>query len=440
MPPLGHDAKTDAAGAPEKERLTLGFVPLVDAAPLVVAAEKGLFARHGLSVELSRQASWANVRDRVAIGALDGAHMLAPMTLASRLGLGGFGGGPGTRFLTGFAFNLGGNAVTVSESLWRRMAEADPEAMASRPASARALGAVIEARREAGLGPLVFATVFPFSPHAYELRHWLAAGGVDPDRDLSLIVVPPPRMAESLRAGTVDGYCVGEPWNGRAVMAGLGRIVATSREIWAGRIEKVLGVTEAWAGRHPNAHRALIRALVEAARWIEGEGNAEEAARLLSSPRYVDAPLGLVRAAIEGSVRRAPAEAPERVPDFCVFHRHAANFPWRSQAVWYLTQMLRWGQADRPFDPRAVAAEAFRPDLYREAAGDLGIPCPATDSKPEGVHAGPWTLEDGGPPLAMGPDLFLDGRRFDPEDPIAYLRELPIKSGRVPPDGVVTAA
>jgi nitrate/nitrite transport system substrate-binding protein len=430
------EATATAGPRPEKGRLALGFVPLVDAAPLVVAAERGFFAEEGLEVELSRQASWANVRDRVALGALDGAHMLAPMTLASRLGLGGFG----VPFLTGFAFNLGGNAVTVSESLWRRMAAADPAAAAERPASARALKAVIEARRRDGLEPLVFASVFPFSPHVYELRHWLAAGGVDPDRDLTLIVVPPPRMAESLRAGLVDGYCVGEPWNSRAVEAGLGRIVATSQEIWSGRIEKVLGVTEAWAGRNPGTHRAMIRAMIRAARWIEAEDNAAETAALLSQPRYVDAPADLIARALGGSVRRAPAEAVEPAPDFCTFHRHAANFPWRSQAVWYLTQMVRWGQLDRPVDLGAVAAAAFRPDLFREAAGDLGVPCPASDHKPEGVHAGPWTLEGGDAPLAMGADLFVDGRRFDPADPVAYLRELPIKSNRLPLDQLDGAA
>ncbi|WP_207477819.1 CmpA/NrtA family ABC transporter substrate-binding protein [Arenibaculum pallidiluteum] len=431
--------QTTASGneAPERPRPVLGFVPLADAAPLIVAAEKGFFAAQGLEPVLARQASWANIRDRVAIGALDAAHMLAPMTLAARLDPGRFG----TPFLTAFAFNLGGNAITVSETLWRRMSDADPEAMATHPASARALKTVIEADRAAGREPPVFASVFPFSPHNYELRYWLAAGGIDPDRDLRLTVVPPPRMAESLRLGLVDGYCVGEPWNSRTVEAGLGRIVATSGEIWSGRIEKVLGVTEDWAARHPATHRALIRALIEAGRWLDEPCNHAEAARLLAAPGFVDAPASMIEASLAGRIRRAPGAAPTAEPGFYAFHRHAANFPWRSQAVWYLTQMLRWGQVDRPLDLAATADAAFRPDIFREAVAGLGLVCPVSDHKPEGAHAGPWTLDAGGTPIAMGPDRFLDGRVFDAADPLSYLRDLPIKSDRAPSAATgVTAA
>ena len=405
----------------ERERVTLGFIPLTDCAPLVVAKEKGWFAEQGLDVTLSKETSWANVRDKLSIGVLDGAHMLAPMPLASSLGLGPFA----KPMVTAMSLGLNGNAVTVSEALFQRMNEAAPEAMAESPLSARALKSVIDARREAGEAPLTFATVFPYSGHNYQLRYWMAAAGIDPDRDVRLVVVPPPQVVSRLREGVVDGYCVGEPWNQLAVQSGLGRVLITSYEIWNNHPEKVLGVTEEWAEQNPETHKALIRALLQATRWMDRPENRLEVVERISGPRYLNAPEHVVRMSMAGSFQYAPREMPKALPDFNVFHRFHANFPWRSHAVWLLTQMVRWGQLSEPTDLCSVAEQVYQPDIYRQAAVELGIPVPPKDCKPEGEHDLPWALGDGGP---VGSDLFLDGRRFDPDRINDYLAWFEVKS------------
>lgn len=256
-------------------RLKLGIVPLCDCAPVVIAKERGFFAEQGLDVELSREPSWANIRDKVAVGALDGAQMLAPMPFAATLGLGNLR----APIIAAIGLNVGGNAITVSNELFARMADADPAAMLRHPITGRALKLVIEEDRKSGRAPMTFAMVYPFSPHNYELRAWMAQAGIDPDRDVRLVVVPPPQMVPNLSAGNIVGYCVGEPWNSLASSLGIGRVLITSQAIWGGRIEKVLGVRQDWADEQPDAHKALLKALLLAAQWADrGENRAEVAA------------------------------------------------------------------------------------------------------------------------------------------------------------------
>jgi ABC-type nitrate/sulfonate/bicarbonate transport system substrate-binding protein len=401
----------------EKTRLNLGFIPLTDCAPLVVGVEKGFFARHGLDVRLSREASWANIRDKVSIGALDGAHMLAGMPISGTLGIDPLR----QPVLTAFTMDLNGNAITVSRTLYDRMLAADPAAMAERPMTARALKAVIELDRRTGREPMQFATVFPVSTHNYELRYWMAAAGIDPDRDVRLTVIPPPQMAANLQTGKIDGYCVGEPWNAFAVTKGFGCTLITSYEIWNNRTEKVFGVTTRWAERHPNTHKALIRALIEAAQWLDQTDNRLEAARLLADPLYVAAPEAVIRLSMTGSIPFVEGEPARELTDFIVFNRYAANFPWQSHAAWFITQMMRWGQVAPTTNISGTAAAVFRSDIYRDAARELGIPVPTVDTKIEGSHDTAWTLTQATQPIAMGPDRFFDGRIFDPADPIAYI-------------------
>ncbi|CAI8756964.1 CmpA/NrtA family ABC transporter substrate-binding protein [Methylococcus capsulatus] len=397
----------------EKPRLTLGFIPLTDCAPLVIALEKGYFRRHGLDVTLSRQPSWAAIRDKVATGLLDGAHMLAPMPIATTLGLGGVR----KATIAPMSLDLNGNAVTVSNALYRRLTAVAGVEPAQRPVSARCLRRLLDRDGEV----LRFATVFPFSSHNYLLRHWLACAGVDPDRHVGMTVIPPPQMPRCLAAGEISGYCAGEPWNAHAVAQGIGRVLITGHEIWNNSPEKVLGVNQDWAEHHPNTLRALLMALLEAAQWLDRPENRPEAAALLANPDYVGVPAEILQMSMTGSFQYAAGEPAVSLPDFNVFHRYAATFPWRSHALWFLTQMLRWGQIAEPLDLHAVAARVYRPDLYREAATALGLPCPSGDYKREGIHAAPWTLDTGTSFLVMGPDLFCDGIAFDPADPIAYL-------------------
>lgn len=418
----------------ELSHVRLGFIPLTDCAALVVAQEQGLFRRHGLSVRLCREPSWANIRDKVDSGALDGAHMLAPMALAAGQGVPGAGIEP---VVTAFSLGLNGNAITVSRALHQRMLEANPHAMTERPCTARALKAVIEADRRAGRPALTFATVFSFSAHNDQLRYWLSAAGIDPDRDVRLVVIPPPQMTDHLEAGLIDGFCVGEPWNSQAVAREIGCILISGYELWNNAPEKVLGVTRAWAERHPNTHRALLLALLEAAQWLDEPGHRAEAADLLAQEAYVNVPAELMRRSMTGQMAYVPGEALRALPDFHVFFRYAANFPWISHGLWFLTQMVRWDRLAAPTDWQQAAAQVYRPDLFREAAALLGLPAPAMTMKTEGEHALPWTLA-ASQPIAMGPDRFLDGRIFDPRAPLAYLDEFSAASPAIAGDASIS--
>jgi nitrate/nitrite transport system substrate-binding protein len=401
----------------EKRELTLGFIPLTDCAPLVIAKEKGYFAKHGLDVTLSKETSWANIRDKVSLGILDGAQMLAAMPIAMTLGI-----GPMAKpMVTALSMDLNGNAITVSNALYERMVKADPAAMKLRPLGASALKKVIEADKAAGKAPLTFAMVFPFASHNYELRYWMAAAGIDPDNDVRLVVVPPPQMVGNLEKGSIDGYCVGEPWNTVATQSGIGRTLITKYEIWNNSPEKVFGVTEEWAEQNPNAHQAVLMALLEASRWLDEAENRAEVASLIAGSGYVNAPEHIVRLSMTGSFQYASNEMPRALPDFNVFHRYAANFPWRSHAMWFITQMLRWGQIDHAINIKALADAVYRPDLYTQAANALGIVTPHLAYKTEGHHDCQWILQEGDTDIAMGPDRFFDGALFDPSCSVDYL-------------------
>jgi len=421
-------AYAGTSDTPEKARVSFGIIPLTDCAPIVVATELGYFEKYGLDVTVSREASWANIRDKVVSGELDGAQMLAGMPLAATLGVGPIQ----QATLTAFSMDLNGNGITVSNALYERMVAADAIAMAERPVTARALKKVIEQDRKTGKPPMTFAMVFPVSTHNYEVRYWMASAGIDPDRDVRLVVIPPPQMVANLEAKNIDGYCVGEPWNAHAVAAGIGHTLITSYEIWNNSPEKVFGVSREWAERYPITHRAALMGLIEAAQWMDRPENREEVVRLIARPMYVNAPEEVVKMSMTGTFRYAAGESARPLSDFNVFYRYAANFPWRSHAMWLLTQMLRWGQIDDAIDIRQVASEVYRPELYRDAAAALGVPVPQRDYKIEGSHAAPWTLAEASAPIAMGPDRFFDGGVFDPARPIDYLAGFDIRSPDLP--------
>jgi ABC-type nitrate/sulfonate/bicarbonate transport system substrate-binding protein len=405
----------------EKTYLTLGFVALTDCAPLAVAKARGFFASEGLEVELSREASWANIRDRTAAGLLDGAHMLGPMAIAQTLGV----GADATPLCVPMARNLNGSAITLSRALAEEMRLADPQGCADRARSARALRRVIEARRLRGRAQPTFAVVFPYSVHTYELRYWLAAGGVDPDRDIRLMIAPPPRMAEKLAEGEIDGFCVGAPWSALAVERGLGEVVLNASEWWGACADKVFGVTSLWAARHPKTLQAVLRALLRAAVWADAPENRSDLAALLARPQFVGVAEPIIRMSLaSGGPDRRQTSPGGDLADHVVFHRHGASFPWRSQAQWFLSQMVRWGQAPRDVS-FAGAAAVYRPDLYRQAAASLGLTAPIADSKLEGARRTAWIQTGTAGPIAMAADAFFDGAVFDPAAPLAYLDALP---------------
>jgi len=356
----------------ERAKLKVGFIPIIDCAPIVMADELGAYERQGLEVEIRREVSWANVRDKLALGALDASHILAPLPLALTLGIDSVS----VPMINAMTLEVNGNALTLSQSLWREIEEVAPKFVGHAPLDARAIAAVVAKRAAAGAPPLVLASVFPYSVQNYMLRLWLSSGGLDPDRDVCLTVVPPPHTVAYLSGGVIDGYCVGEPWNQQAQALGIGRIALTGPDIWKGMPEKVLGTTEAWAERHPNTLKALIKALIEACLWLDEPSNRAEAARILSSPRYLNMPAEVMSRTLD-------------LPGFHVFQKNAANFPWRSHADWFLAQMVRWKQASPDIDIKATADRVYRTDLYRAAAREMGVDCPDSDRLPPGGHGEP---------------------------------------------------
>ncbi|WP_293906733.1 CmpA/NrtA family ABC transporter substrate-binding protein [Phenylobacterium sp.] len=345
--------------------LRFGFIALNDAATLIVARTRGLFAAEGLDVELVREVSWATIRDKLNVGALDGAHMLAPLALATSIGA---AGAEPTPLVAPLVLNLNGPAITLAS----RLAGA-----AAAGGQADGLARLIARRRDEGASPITLAVVFPFSTHNYLLRDWLARAGVDPDRDVRLAVAPPSRMTGLLVEGVVEGFCVTEPWDTAAVKAGAGLIVARGSQLWPRTPDKVFAVAEAWAARHPETLQALLRAMIRAAAWADEAGNRAELAALLAQPRYV----GADAATIE-----------ESLADM-VFHADGASAPEPAHAGWLLSQMMRWAHVGAHIDIGAVARRVYRPDLYATAAAAVGAAVPARLETLEGYgDAGVFSL------------------------------------------------
>ncbi len=396
-------------------KIAAGIIPLLDSALLVVAKEKGFAEAEGVELSLVRESSWANIRDRLAVGHFQVAQMLAPMPIACNLGLTPIG----SHTIAPMALGLGGNAVTVSNRLWSEMESQGASDGLDPKAAGAALKAVI-ARRPATDGKLRFGVVHPYSGHNYELRYWLAACGIHPDRDVEIVILPPPLMADALAAGTIDGYCVGEPWNTAAVIAGSGHIVTVKSAIWRSSPEKVLGATSRWAEQNPEALAALLRAIYRAAQWCAATENVEELAQLLAGTAYVDRPAAWMLPALTGKIATGSGETVE-VADFFLTHDKAATFPWKSHALWFYSQMVRWGQVSHSAANAEIALQTYRPDLYRAALKPLGVALPGANAKVEGALQSATPVGSAGASLMLGPDGFFDGSRFDPDQLDSYI-------------------
>lgn len=397
-------------------QITAGFMPLLDSAVLTVAYEKGFAEEEGIALSLVRESSWANIRDRLAVGHFAVAHMLAPMPIACNLGLTPLA----AKTLAPMALGLGGNAVTVSNALWLPMQQRGASDNLDPTSTGSALRTEVEARAQLGKEPLRFGVVHPHSGHNYELRYWLAACGVNPDHDIEIVIVPPPLMADALGAGRIDGYCAGEPWNTAAVAKGVGRIITVKAAIWKSSPEKVLGVAAPWADANPEALAALLRALYRAARWCGDAVNHDEIARLLSSAVYVDCPAEWLRPALDGIIQTG-ADKAVVVADFFVPHAKAATFPWKSHALWFYSQMVRWGQIQASAANEAIVRDTYRPDLYRDALKPLVVALPGANAKVEGALKTATPVGSAGASLTLGPDGFFDGAVFDPDNVEGYI-------------------
>jgi nitrate/nitrite transport system substrate-binding protein len=383
---ISASAQSEELGYPEKEELTFGFIKLTDMAPIAIAYENGYFEDEGLYVTIEAQANWKVLLDGVVDGRLDGAHMLAGQPIAATIGY-----GTKANIITPFSMDLNGNGITVSNSVWAEMKKNIPKQADGKPVhpvKADALKPIVDATRDAGK-PFNMGMVFPVSTHNYELRYWLAAGGLHPgyyaphkgdtsgqlNADVMLSVTPPPQMPATLEAGTISGYCVGEPWNQQAVFKGIGVPVVTDYEIWKNNPEKVFGITEEFAEKYPNTTVRVVRALIRAAKWLDENDNANRpaAVKILAQSNYVGADYEVIANSMTGTFEYEKGDKRE-VPDFNVFFRYNATYPYYSDAIWYLTQMRRWGQIseDKPDSwYKETAAKVYRPDIYQIAAQSL---------------------------------------------------------------------
>ena len=416
-----------AAEKLEKTDLKFGFIKLTDCAPIIIAKEMNFFEDEGLYVTVEAQSNWKILLDRVISGELDGAHMLAGQPIAATIGF-----GTKAHVVTAFSMDLNGNGITLGNSIWEQMKEMNPSLQKepiARPLKADLLKPVVQKLKAEGT-PMKMGMVFPVSTHNYELRYWLAAGGISPgyytatdttgtkDADVLISVTPPPQMPATLAQGTIHGYCVGEPWNQQAVIKGIGVAAITDYEIWKDNPEKVFGVTAAWAEKNPATHVAVVKALIRAGKWLDASPeNRVKACEILSKPEYVGADRQIIANSMTGTWEYYKGDK-RPMPDFNVFFRYYATYPFYSDAVWYLTQMRRWGQIaeGRPDEwYAATARDVYKPEIYSKAAAAL-----IAEGK---LKADEVPTTDGyRPPTAE----FIDGIEYDGRKPNDYLKKFSI--------------
>ncbi|WP_169545776.1 CmpA/NrtA family ABC transporter substrate-binding protein [Sneathiella aquimaris] len=402
----------------QQNTICAGFLPLMDAAILIATKEKGFGSAEGIDLVLVKESSWANIRDRMAIGHFDVAHMLAPMPIASALGLMPLP----LKIIAPMAMGLGGNAITISLTIANEMASDQTLADLSARDAGKRLSDLIVARQKTKKERLVFGVVHPYSGHNYELRYWLAACGIHPDKDVDIVVIPPALMPDALSCGMLDGFCVGEPWNSIAIEQGVGTLLTTKSKIWRNSPEKVLGASESFATQHPEKLAALIRALYRAAKWCSDPANIPELSAILSTNQYIGVPPHILEKALLGKFKTETGQFGD-IQDFFIPYERAATFPWLSHALWFYSQMVRWGHAD--WSPEFVEQlkNCYRPDLYRSALSKMNVPIPSANAKVEGALEQTQYVGTMQGQLSLGPDGFFDGRVFDPDDLAAYIEQ-----------------
>ncbi len=432
LAPGMHAGARAEVGKPEKVSLKFGFIKLTDMVPLAIAYEKRYFEDEGLSVTLEAQANWKVLLDRVISGELDGAHMLAGQPIGATIGF-----GTKADVITAFSMDLNGNGITVSNAVWGELKKKLPmkDGKPVHPIDPKYLKAVVDDYKKQGK-PFKMGMVFPVSTHNYELRYWLAAGGLNPGyyapskgdisgtlkADVLLSVTPPPQMPATMEAGTIYGYCVGEPWNQQAVFKGIGVPVATDYDVQVNNPEKVFGVTQGWSDKHPNTHVRVVKALIRAGYWLDAENNKnrKEAVKIISRPNYVGADEAVIANSMTGTFEYEKGDK-RPAPDFNVFFRYHATYPYYSDAIWYLTQMRRWGQIpDTKPDSwyLQMAKKIYRPDIYAVAAKEL-----IAEGKLKATDFPDFAKETG----FKGPQKgFIDGIVYDGRKPNEYLGKFKI--------------
>jgi NitT/TauT family transport system ATP-binding protein/nitrate/nitrite transport system substrate-binding protein len=378
-------------GSAAGRTITIGVLRLTDSAPAIVAHEFGFFADEGLDVALSVEPSWANIADKLAYGALDAAVIIPPLAFAISLGL----RGPSQPLIVPYAVSLGGDTITLARGLAGELRE---------DARGAGFAVALAARLRAWEGEPTLAVVHDYSNHNLLLRYWLASAGALPERDYRIVVTPPARTVEALKKGKIVGFCAGAPWGDLAERADVGASVATTGDVWRNGPGKAIAVRERWSEANPEALAALLRALYRAARFCDAPANASYVASLLSRRAWLAVDSHAILSSLPGTLGRNEQR----------FHGLAATYPWRSHALWFLSQMERWGLIEQGLPLRAIAERVYRPDLYAAALAAAGAPIPSVDWKREGEHSEDWSLPAAPAPIPMGPDAFCDGAVFDP--------------------------
>jgi nitrate/nitrite transport system substrate-binding protein len=370
---------------PETADMRFGMIALTDCSPIVIAHEKGLFKKYGINSTVVKGASWAAIRDSLSNGDIQATHMLTGMPIASTMGL---MGSPKKPMIIPWMLNRNGQAITLKASLKGKIA-GDP----------KALKPLVEEAKKKGT-PMTFAMTFPPGTHAMWMRYFLGAGGINPDKDVALITIPPPQMVANMKVDKMDGFCVGEPWNARAIADGIGFTAITTQELWKNHPEKVCAFTEEFATKNPKTVKAVLKAIHEASVWLDDLKNREEQSSIVSRPTYINCPPELILGRLKGDYDYGDGRK-KQDPDYMIFSSRNCNYPQPKYGTWWLTQFRRWGMVEGKPDYEGVIKQVFRTDIYEEAMKELGYAHGGRDDSAE---------------------TLFDGVTFDPKDPEAYAR------------------
>lgn len=381
----------EASEAPETPDINFGIIALTDCSPFAIAHEKGLFKKYGINSTITKGANWAAIRDSLSSGSIQATHMLIGMPLASTMGL---AGSPKTPMVIPWLLSRNGQAITLKTELKGKVA-ADPKALKPFVDQAKAAGE-----------PLTFAMTFPPGTHAMWMRYYLGAGGIDPDKDVSLIVVPPAQMVANMKIGKMDGFCVGEPWNARSIADGIGFTSVTTQDIWKDHPEKVCAFTEEFAEKNPKTVKAILKALHEASVWLDDFNHRPEQCEIVAKATYINCDPKIILGRLMGDLDYGDGR---KVHDAHPMHfsMNGCNFPQYKYGVWFLSQFRRWGMVTGAPDYDGIVKKVMRPDLYADAMKELGVAIPAQD---------------------MTPETLFDGVTFDPKDPEAYAKSFAVKN------------
>jgi nitrate/nitrite transport system substrate-binding protein len=389
--PAGWHGSAYANDAPESPKVRVGIIALTDCSSIVMAHELGLFKKYGIESTISKEASWAVIRDRLSLGENQATHMLLGIPYASTMGL---QGAPVKPMIIPFYLNRNGQAITLTKDLLVKGVKT-PQQLKPVALEAKSKGT-----------PLTFAMTYPPGTHAMWTRYWLASGGINPDKDISLITIPPAQMVANMKVGKMDGFCVGEPWNARAIADGIGFTAIATQQIWRDHPEKVLAFTEEFATKNPKTVKAVMRAVLEASQWNDKLENRPRMAEVVAQPQYVNTTKETILGRMLGDYDYGDGRK-EKDRYYMTFFDRQTNFPLKSHGVWWISQFRRWGFVKEVPDYKAIVDRVHRPDLFREVAKEMSVETPREDMKKETL----W-----------------DGVTFDPSDPEKYAKSFPVNS------------